>query len=82
LDVRAKVDDRARTAVGHFYNISQESVGLEQRQKVKDKQRADPEDLKISNPDEQFFDATQTTAISQYALYYSIHRNKCEVSSI
>ncbi|KAH9025471.1 hypothetical protein EDB85DRAFT_2149808 [Lactarius pseudohatsudake] len=56
----AKAEDDAWTAVGQFYNAYQESVmkELEQRQKAKGKQRADPEeDLRISELPEQFHNA-------------------------
>ncbi|KAH9055010.1 Mis12-Mtw1 protein family-domain-containing protein [Lactarius vividus] len=56
----AKAEDDAWTAVGQFYNAYQESVmkELEQRQKAKGKQRADPEeDLRISELPERFHNA-------------------------
>ncbi|KAH8991190.1 Mis12-Mtw1 protein family-domain-containing protein [Lactarius akahatsu] len=56
----AKAEDDAWTAVGQFYNAYQESVmkELEQRQRAKGKQRADPEeDLRISELPEQFHNA-------------------------
>jgi hypothetical protein len=48
--IRARAEDGAWTSVERFYNACQASVmgELEQQQKVKDTQRADPEDIAIS----------------------------------
>jgi hypothetical protein len=50
--------------------IGNQSREFEQRREAKDKQRADPEDLNISNLREQFPDVVQSTARSLYTLYY------------
>ncbi len=60
LGVRAQAETDAWTSVGQFYNAYQESVmkELEQRQKAKGKQRADPEeDLRTSELPEELHDA-------------------------